>query len=378
MPTASIASLLALAVMLALAIVTALAGMSLQGTQPTSPDGVDAGPSALARGTIPIGYLRLYEMAARRYGIDWAVLAAIGRVECDHGLDADPSCGSEGATNYAGAGGPMQFIASTWTRYGIDGDGDGRADRWDPADAIYGAANYLAHAGAPRDYRRAILAYNHAGWYADDVEAWAARYRGSVRESALDAPLSSVGAGREAMPSGGAPDARLQAETTTMVRFTPGSQALLPSWNGHQALIPAQAPAAVQAMIVAGNELQELPYGPGGHPDPRGAFEEDCSSTVNYVLYRAGVRPINEIVHENPLAQDYMRWGLPGPGRWVTIYATTSPSDHVFIAIAGLRLDTSHDGSDVGPNGGEDGPRWRVFDRIPGWAHWSVRHPPGF
>lgn len=45
--------------------------------------------------------------------------------------------------------------------------------------------------------------------------------------------------------------------------------------------------------------------------------------------------------------------------------------------IAGLRLDTSHNGTDVGPNRSEDGPRWRILDRLPTWAHWSVRHPPG-
>lgn len=94
-------------------------------------------------------------------------------------------------------------------------------------------------------------------------------------------------------------------------------------------------------------------------------------------LYRSGVRPIAEILRQNPLAQDYLRWGAPGPGRWVTIYATTSPTDHTFMTIAGLRLDTSHDGTDVGPNRGEDGPRWRVLDQIPTWARWSVRHPPG-
>jgi hypothetical protein len=47
------------------------------------------------------------------------------------------------------------------------------------------------------------------------------------------------------------------------------------------------------------------------------------------------------------------------------------------VVIAGLRLDTSHDGTDIGPNRGEDGPRWRILNRIPAWAHWSVRHPPG-
>jgi hypothetical protein len=77
------------------------------------------------------------------------------------------------------------------------------------------------------------------------------------------------------------------------------------------------------------------------------------------------------------LAQDYVGWGDPGPGRWVTIYATTEPTDHVFIVVAGLRLDTSYNGTDTGPNRFEGGPRWRILDHIPTWAHWSVRHPPG-
>jgi hypothetical protein len=107
------------------------------------------------------------------------------------------------------------------------------------------------------------------------------------------------------------------------------------------------------------------------------AKRELLLSASRHQLYRSGVRPLREIVNDNPLAQDYVRWGAPGPGRWVTIYATTSPSDHVFIVVAGLRLDTSHNGTDVGPNRLQDGPRWRILDQIPSWAHWSVRHPPG-
>jgi hypothetical protein len=89
------------------------------------------------------------------------------------------------------------------------------------------------------------------------------------------------------------------------------------------------------------------------------------------------VRPLAEIEKDNPLAQNYVNWGEPGPGRWVTIYATDVPTPHVFIVIAGLRLDTSHNGTDVGPNRNEDGPRWRILGYIPTWAKWSVRHPPG-
>jgi hypothetical protein len=172
-------------------------------------------------------------------------------------------------------------------------------------------------------------------------------------------------------------DSPLAGETATAVHFIAGARALLMPGNGRVALVPVDVPPPVQAMVVAGNELQSLPYGPDGHPDPRGAPDEDCSSTVNYVLYRSGVRSIEEIVRNNPLAQDYVGWGAPGRGRWVTIYATAAPSNHVFIVVAGLRLDTSHAGTDVGPNRFQDGPRWRIFGEIPGWARWSVRHPPG-
>jgi hypothetical protein len=361
------ASLGLAAVFMLIAVVAGMGGASLGAEGGSGSGGPGEGASALALREIPPDYLRLYQAAGTRYGLDWAILAGIGRVECDHGRDPDPSCTHEGAVNSAGAGGPMQFIASTWATYGVDGDGDGRRDRWDPADAIYGAADYLHTSGAPGNYRSAIFSYNHAGWYVAEVERWAARYRGSP------APAAS----REGVEGLEGADTRLPSETSTPVRFVAGERAMLAPGDGHVALVPAGVPAIVQAMVVAGNELQELPYGPSGHPDPRGALDEDCSSTLNYVFYRAGARPISEIVKDNPLAQDYVHWGAPGPGRWVTIYATTSPTDHVFVVIAGLRLDTSHNGTDVGPNSGEDGPRWRLLDHTPTWAHWSVRHPPG-
>jgi hypothetical protein len=309
------------------------------------------GVSARARAEIPANYLALYIAAAQRYGLDWSILAGIGRVECDHGRDPASACTVEGAVNSAGAGGPMQFITSTWARYGVDADGEGIANRWDPADAIYGAANYLRSLGAPADYAKAIYGYNHARWYVAEVEHWAALYRGSAGDAG------------PALGDGGL--------------YIGGERAELSQSDGHLALVPQDVPPAVQAMVIAGNQLQDLPYGPTGHPDPLNATSEDCSSTVNYVFYRAGVRSLAEIVRVNPLAQDYVGWGLAGRGRWVTIYAADSPTPHVFIVIAGLRLDTSHDGTDVGPSRAEDGPRWRILGHLPNWASWSVRHPPG-
>jgi hypothetical protein len=365
----SAAALLALMFIFVAALAT-LGGAALVTSSP-SPGAIGgSGASAPARRDIPVEYLRLYVEAARRYGLDWAILAGIGKLECDHGRDPDPSCRHEGAVNQAGAGGPMQFLASTWRLYGVDGDGDGRIDRWDPADAIYAAANYLRASGAPESYSRALYAYNHSESYVSDVQRWAARYRvaGASQSPLGDGEAEAVGAGGVGALVGG---------TSTPVRLITGERAVLAPWDGHLALVPADVPLRVEAMVIAGNELQDLPYGPGGHPDPRGAAEEDCSSSVSYVLYRAGVRSIGEIVRDNPLAQDYVRWGLPGPGRWVSVYATTAPANHVFIVIAGLRLDTSHNGTDVGPNRDEDGPRWRLLDHLPTWARWSVRHPPG-
>jgi hypothetical protein len=142
--------------------------------------GISAGqpitaPTALA--DIPTRYLQLYEAASTRYGVPWELLAAIGKVECDHGRDSDPSCWREGTVNYAGAGGPMQFLAATWATYGVDANGDGRADRWDPVDAIYGAARYLKANGAPTDLQRAIYAYNHSPAYVHQVLDLMQRYR---------------------------------------------------------------------------------------------------------------------------------------------------------------------------------------------------------
>src|SRR5512132_1614421 len=71
-------------------------------------------PSSVATGDIPEDYLVLYQQAALRYGIDWAVLAAIGKLECDHGRAQASGCNPSGTVNFAGATGPMQFLGSTW------------------------------------------------------------------------------------------------------------------------------------------------------------------------------------------------------------------------------------------------------------------------
>jgi hypothetical protein len=144
-----------------------------------------AGPSAAARADIPAGYLRLYRRAAPRCpGLSWSVLAAIGKVESDHGRSPLP--GVRSGWNSAGAAGPMQFGIGTgragnaWTRYGHDFDHDGHPSVYDPGDAIPAAADYLCAHDAAHRLDRALHAYNHSWAYVATVKAIAARYRTRV------------------------------------------------------------------------------------------------------------------------------------------------------------------------------------------------------
>ena len=139
-------------------------------------------PSAAARADIPTGYLTLYRQAVRRCpGLSWAVLAAVGKVESDHGRSRLP--GVRSGWNSAGAAGPMQFGIGTgragnaWARYGRDFDGDGHPSVYDPGDAIPAAARYLCAHGGPRRLDRALYAYNRSWAYVATVKALAARYR---------------------------------------------------------------------------------------------------------------------------------------------------------------------------------------------------------
>jgi membrane-bound lytic murein transglycosylase B len=116
-------------------------------------------------------YVQIYKAAAKRYQFaeDWYVLAAVGKVESDHGQNMGPSS--------AGAMGPMQFLPSTWAQYGVDGNGDGEANIMDPEDAIPAAASYLVVGGAPDDWYAALYTYNRAGWYVRKVLGVADAYK---------------------------------------------------------------------------------------------------------------------------------------------------------------------------------------------------------
>ena len=119
----------------------------------------------------------LWRRAGQAYGIPCEVLASMNKIESNFGENMGPSS--------AGAVGWMQFMPSTWLRWGLDADGDGIADPWNPTDAVFAAARYLAAAGARSDLYRGIYAYNHAHWYVQDVLELARVYgNGGISQTA--------------------------------------------------------------------------------------------------------------------------------------------------------------------------------------------------
>jgi cell wall-associated NlpC family hydrolase len=139
--------------------------------------------------------------------------------------------------------------------------------------------------------------------------------------------------------------------STTQASLTPGGLAVA----------PIGAPAAVQAVINAGNEIAHLPYRYGGGHMTFQDSAYDCSGSISYVFAAA------HLLDHTVVSGDLENWGDPGPGKWVTVFANAG---HTFMYVAGLRFDTVALA--------ETGSRWsdRSADE-PDLKTFSVRHPPG-
>jgi cell wall-associated NlpC family hydrolase len=126
-----------------------------------------------------------------------------------------------------------------------------------------------------------------------------------------------------------------------------------------KAIAPAGAPPEVAAVIAAANEIVGKPYKYGGG---HGDWEDsgyDCSGSESYALHGADLvsRPLN--------STEFMSWGEPGEGQWITSYAN---SGHSFLVVAGLRFDTGY-------NNAGSGPRWS--EKMRPADGYTVRHPAG-
>jgi membrane-bound lytic murein transglycosylase B len=146
-----------------------VAGAQSELAEPPASQPLNPFPTASGGSPIPAFLVPIYRSCGAKYGIPWRILAAINEVETAFGANLNVSS--------AGAVGWMQFLPSTWSAYGVDADGDGRRDPYDPKDAICAAARYLRASGARHDLPGAIFAYNHAEWYVDLVLGLARGYR---------------------------------------------------------------------------------------------------------------------------------------------------------------------------------------------------------
>ena len=131
------------------------------------------------------------------------------------------------------------------------------------------------------------------------------------------------------------------------------------------ALAPADAPANIQAAIAAGNAIHTMPYRWGGGHQSFSDTGYDCSGAVSYVLHAAGL--LASPMPSGPLASS---WGLPGKGRWITVYANAS---HAYMVVAGLRFDTSAVGERLNQG---SGPRWRSTKRKA--VGYTAKYAPGY
>ncbi len=215
------------------------------------------------------------------------------------------------------------------------------------------------------------------------IDLWGAAARAlGVSKDQVDiqlAPKTGAGAVLEATPGASVEGAGAAGESSECGAIG-GAEGPLPLTAGQSAKVlgdglaaaPREAPVAVKAMIAAGNRLDHSSYLYGGaHGTSLSALAPayDCSSSVSFVLHGGGV--FASSAEDSTELESY---GLPGPGKWVSVYAN---SEHAFMYVAGIRFDTSFNGTDTGPNRNQSGPRWRVFDEVPKWAQWVVRHPPG-
>jgi soluble lytic murein transglycosylase-like protein/cell wall-associated NlpC family hydrolase len=431
-----------------------------------------------ATGVPPI-LIPMFQRAAAAYGLGPqgpAVLAGINEVETAFGTNLNVSS--------AGAIGWMQFMPATWDGYGVDANGDGVADPYNPEDAIFAAASYLSANGMPADTYGAIYAYNHADWYVSEVLANAGCYAGEVGDPAFTA--AGLGPQIQVLRCTAAPawkdeipDAYMSAFENAAARYELGKRGvwalvaiahlesnfgrgmdkqelrsegplgLDPSeWSkyavdgdedGHirhgdiadsaatlarliwsrgslaagifthnqaewyvqevlqqaeemeggckvsyvdwrvaplatgfetpgpdavlvdgLASAPRSAPPAVKAAIAAANSISTTPYVWGGGHGSWYSYGYDCSGAVSFALYGAGLL-------DTPLTSGSLEsYGEPGPGKWITIYA--SPT-HTYAVIAGLRWDTVGDAQGTGP-------RWHVEPPYP--EGFVVRHPTGY
>ncbi len=298
----------------------------------------------------------------------------------EYGGPGDPSSGTVGASGQSLLAHPDSYAELGGTTFAT-ATAMGGLPYMTPLRISWGGHSAIAYkrdfglgggpiAGLPRvidlwwQFAEALgIPYQHGMWSGPVlVERPPAVGAGNVLgQSPPDSAALAVSASASAVPAPCAP-----GTLAGPVQLTGGPRARLLS-DG-QAAAPAGAPAAVKRIIAAGNQIVGKPYlygGGHGLPLDQVAPAYDCSSSVEHLLYGGGLLPVSYDAASGALES----FGRPGPGRWVTIYAS---ADHVFMYVAGLRWDTHNA---AGPDDGSAGIGWHPMVRDA--AGFVARHPVG-
>jgi hypothetical protein len=318
--TLPIAGLLALIVA---AVCIAIASTETQGCATTGAIGSVKG--------VPAKLIPIYQRAAAKYRLGPkgpAILAAINWEETGFGANLGVSA--------AEAEGWMQFLPSSWEAFGVDGNGDGVKDPYNPWDAIFAAARLLRYSGAPENWHDAIFSYNHADWYVENVLADAAKWA-AIGSAESGASCASAAPNKRV--------AKMIAEADRLSAIRPETEYV---WSGSHGLTPT----------------------------PRnGPF--DCSSAVSHLLQVGGFG------NETMTTVGFAAWGKPGSGQWVTILNKPyEPEAHVILRFEpGVTPpEKRYWGTSGFIEGGGKGPGWIPEDTFDAayLSRFEARHPPGF
>ena len=321
---------------------------------------MDANP--LPRAGIVVTALMLGAMLTAALG-----LVTMSLLDAGSGIGICGSAQTVGATEYGGPGDPSSgSVGSSGVNLGKQPDSYAElgGTSFTTATALGGLAygTPLAISSDGRSvvaYKRDIgLGGGPIDGYPREIDLWwelarslgipyeHGRWAGTVQISVISPACGAGGAGA--------------------VQTTSGRRATLLA--NDEAAAPASAPAAVKGIIAAGNQIVGKPYvygGGHGLPLSQIAPDYDCSSSVAHLLWGGGLLP----VQTDMTAAQFEHWGQPGPGRWVTIYAS---ANHVYMYVAGLRWDTHNA---AGPDDGLPGIGWHPLVRED--AGFVVRHPAG-
>lgn len=223
---AGVAALIAIGIIMAIGLVIGILSVLSPEEEAVSEGNYsNIGLSELGKNEIPADYIPIYKAAGEKYNVPWTLIASIHRIEtrfstietmvspvgaaghtqfmpCTWVGWGHPSCSGVGKGNIPDSERSDPAVIKKYGGYGVDGNGDGKADMWNLEDAVFSTANYLSASGASSgEFEKAIFAYNKADWYVDEVMQYMNLY---VSGGAVEVDIMPGG-------SGGGPEAAEKA-----------------------------------------------------------------------------------------------------------------------------------------------------------------------